>query len=73
MILRKKDTDNIIALFAYKNNIKLVYTNCYKKRYYLILADFIIDYEKQVLFISIKINMVYSIYYIPSKKRELII
>ena len=49
MTLKKKKTNNIKVLFEYiKNNIKLIYTNSYKKYYYFILANLIIDYEKPV-------------------------
>lgn len=47
-----------------QNNIKLISANCYKKRCYSILADFIVDYKERVLIIGIKTNMQYSICHI---------
>lgn len=44
---RKKDTDNIVTILEHtKNDIQLMYADGYNKRYYLILAGFIVDYEK---------------------------
>ena len=57
MILRKKDINNITLLFKYKNNIKLIYINGYKRYCYFILANFIINYNKQGFIIGIKINI----------------
>ena len=55
-----------------KDGIELVYADEYKKYCYLLLAGFMVDYEKQVFITSIKTNMQYSIYYIAPKKRELV-
>lgn len=57
-----------IALLAFiKNDIKLVYTDGYKIRYYPILADFIIYYKEQVFIINNKSNMQYLMCYIIQK------
>ena len=53
-----------------KKGIELVYTNNYKRRCYLVLAGFMVDYEEQVLITGIKTNMQYLICHIlPKKKR----
>lgn len=58
MTWNKKDVDNIIALLKYiKDNIKLIYTNSYKRDYYSILIDIMVDYKKQVLITGIKIKI----------------
>lgn len=63
--LKKRDIDDIIALLKYKkDNIKLIYINQYKKRNYFILASFIVNYDKQMLIKSIKINIQFLISYI---------
>ena len=36
-----------------------------KHRYYLILADIIVDYKEQVLITGIKANMQYFVYHVP--------
>lgn len=54
----------------YDNSIKLMYTNDYKKHYYLLLANFIVDYKEQVIIMGIKANMQYLIYYISPKKEN---
>lgn len=62
-----------MILFKYlKDDIELVYINSYKRSYYPILADFIINYNEQVIIIDIKANMKYLICYILSKERKLI-
>ena len=63
----------MIVLLKYKNGIKLMYINNYKKRCYLILAGHIVDYKKQVLITGIKKNIQYLICYILPTKKELII
>lgn len=55
-----------------KNGIKLVYADSYKKRCYPVLAGLIIDYKEQILILDIKVNIQYSIYYVPLKERELV-
>ena len=67
---KKRNTNDVIVLLEYKNGIKLVYANGYKRRCYPILADFIVDYKEQVLITGIKANMQYSICHIPSKKEN---
>lgn len=58
MILRKKDKDDITVLLEYyKDNIKLVYVDDYKKRSYPILVSPIVDYKEEVFIIGIKTNM----------------
>ena len=58
LLIFKKNISNIIILLKYlKDNIKLVYINNYKNHNYYILTDFLVDYKKQVLIISIKINI----------------
>lgn len=55
LLVKKWDVDNIITLFEYiKKSIKLAYANDYKKRYYPIFADFMIDYKERVFIINIK-------------------
>lgn len=54
---KKKKINNIEILFEYKNKIKLICTDGYKRYDYFLLTSFMIDYKKQVLIISIKINM----------------
>lgn len=69
--LKKRDINNIIMLLEYiKDGIKLVYINGYKHYCYLVLANLMVDYEKQVLIANIETNMQYSIYHILSKKKE---
>lgn len=58
MTLRKEDTNDVVILLEYyKDDIKLVYIDNYKRCCYLILTGFIIDYKEQVLIISIKVNI----------------
>ena len=70
--LRKKDTNNVAILPKYKDGIKLVLADSYKRRCYLVLAGLIVDYEKQVFITSIKANIECSICHIPPKERELV-
>ena len=58
-------------MFKYKDDIKLVYIDNYKKRYYPIPAGFILDYKEQVCITGIKANMQYSIYHIQPKKKRI--
>lgn len=53
-----------------KDDIKLVYIDSYKRYYYLLLVDFIVDYEKQVFITGIKTNMQCSICHILLKKKS---
>lgn len=70
---KKKDADDVIALFKYtKDGIELVCTNDYKRRCYSVLAGLMVDYEEHVFIINIKTNMQCLIYYISSKKLELV-
>ena len=55
--LKKGNNNDFAALFEYKNGIKQVYADGYKRRCYLILTSFIIDYKVQVLITDIKTNM----------------
>lgn len=55
-----------------KDNIKLLCIDNYKRRYYPILGNFIIDYKWQVFITGIKANRQYSICHILSKKKELV-
>lgn len=61
LTLRKKNTNNVSILLEYKNNIKLIYINSYKKCYYLIFTGFIINYKRKNFIINMKTNMQYSI------------
>lgn len=73
-ILYKKDPDNIIALFEFtKDDIELLFTDNYKRYYYFILADLIVSYKEQVFITDIKSNILYSIYHILIKRKELVI
>ena len=49
-----------------------MYIDNYKRRCYLILANFIVDYKEQIFITGIKANMKYLICHILPKKRELI-
>lgn len=74
MILRIGNTNDIIAVLQnYKNDIELMFANGYKRRCYLVLAGFMVDYKEQVFIIDIKVNMQYLICNIPLKERELVI
>ena len=53
----KKNTNDVIALLEYKDDIELMYPDGYKIGYYSILVGFVIDYEEQVLITGIKTNM----------------
>ena len=55
--LRKRDTNDVVALFEHKNRIELVSANSYNRRCYPVLAGLIVDYKKQVLITGIKANM----------------
>ena len=57
LTLKIENINDVAILLEYKNSIKLVYANSYKKSYYPILANFIVDYKEQVWIINIKINM----------------
>lgn len=72
MTLRIKNTNNIIILLKYKDGIKLVYIDGYKRCCYFILVDFIVNYEEQVFIIDIKINIHCVICYILLKERKLV-
>ncbi len=43
---KKGDINDVAALFEYKDGIKLVYADGYKRRCYLILAGLMIDYKQ---------------------------
>ncbi len=60
---KKRDTNDITALFEYKNSMKLVCKDNYKRRCYLVLASLIVDYKEQVFIIRIKRNMQYFIFH----------
>ena len=49
-----------------------MYADGYKRRYYPILAGFMVDYEEQVHITGIKANMEFSIYHVLPKKKELV-
>lgn len=57
LTLRNEDTEDIVALFDYKDGIDLMSTDGYKKLYYPVLADFMIDYKDHVFVTDIKANM----------------
>ena len=71
MTLKKKDINDVAALFKYKNSIKLVCANGYKICCYPILAGFIVDYKEQVFSIYIKANMQYSICHVSPKQKRI--
>ena len=71
-LLKKRDTNNVAALFEYKDGNKLICTNGYKKHCYPILAGLMVDYKEQVFITGIKANMQYSICHVPPKERELV-
>ena len=54
---KKGDTNDVVALLKYKDGIKLVYTNDYKKRCYLVLVGLMVDYKEQDLITDIKANI----------------
>lgn len=56
----------------YEDDIELVQPIGYKRGYYPVLEGFMIDYKEQVLIISIKANIQYSICHLLLKKRELV-
>ena len=70
--LRKKDTNDVVALVEHKDGIELVCTDGYKRRCYPVLAGLMVDYEEQVFITGIKGNMQCSICYVPPKERELV-
>lgn len=70
LIFRKKDLDDVVVLFEYKDDIKLVCANGYKRHCYSVLASLIIDYEKQVPIIGIRVNIQCSICHFPQKKEN---
>lgn len=72
LILRKKDTINLIVLLKHKNIIKLLFTKSYKRRFCFFLAGFMIDYREQVFMIQIKANMQYCFWHFILKERELV-
>ena len=45
-LLKKGDTNNVIALLEYKDGIELICADGYKRRYYLVLAGFMVDYKE---------------------------
>lgn len=47
----------------------LIFANCYKRHYYLVLAGFIVDYKEQIFIIIIKTNIEYWIFNVHQKKR----
>ena len=55
--LRKRDRNDIAALLKHKDGIKLICAKGYKRRYYPVLADFMVDYKEQVFITGIKANM----------------
>lgn len=73
LILRKKNTNDVLTLLEYKNNILLKCEKGYKRRFYLILADFIINYKEKIFIADIKFNMQYLIYYVLLKERKFVI
>ena len=47
LTLQKKDADNVIVLLVYKkDSIELIYGNSYKKPYYSIQVNLMINYKK---------------------------
>ena len=70
--LSSVDFNDIVALHEYKDGIKLVCSNSYKRCCYPVLVDFIVDYEEQVFITGIKANMPCYIGHVPIKKRELV-
>lgn len=48
----------------------MIYVNGFKRHYYLIFANVIVDYKEQVLINGIKINIQCFISYIPLQKQE---
>ena len=69
---KKTDTNNIVVLLEYKDGIKLVCANGYKRHCYPVLAGLIVYYEEQILIIGIKVNMQCSICHVPSKEKDLV-
>ncbi len=53
--------------------MELVCADGYKKLYYLVLVDLMVDYEEQVLITNIKRHMQCLICHILPKERELVI
>lgn len=54
----------------YDEHIEMICTNGFRQCYYLILEGIIVVYKKQVRITIIKVNVQYSIYYIPLRKQE---
>ncbi len=73
LTLKKVDTNDVVAMFDYKDSIELVYADGYKKLCYPVLASFMIDYKEQVFITSIKANMQCWIYHVPLKEKKLVI
>lgn len=42
----KRNLNNILKLLEYKDIIELMYIDVYKKCWYLLLADFMVDYKE---------------------------
>ena len=69
---KKGYTNDIAALLKYKDGIKLICADGYKRCCYPILVGLMVDYEEQGLITGIKANMQCSICHIPPKRRELV-
>lgn len=55
---RKYNADDIITLLKYIiESIELIFTYNYKKYFYLILPDSVMNYKEQILIINIKANL----------------
>ena len=70
--LRKRDTNNVVALLKHKDGIELMCADGYKRCSHPVLASLMIDYKELVFIKGIKANIECSICHILSKKRELI-
>ena len=65
---RKRDNNDVAALFEHKNGIELMYADNYKTRCYPVLAGFILEYKKQILLTGLKVNIQCSICYVSLKE-----
>jgi hypothetical protein len=54
----------------FRNDISVLYANNKIRQCYSIIIEFMMNYEKQVLIIDIKMNQQCSIYQVSSHKRE---
>ena len=67
---KKGNTNNIVLLLKYKDIIKFINADSYKKHCYLLYAELMMDYKEYDFIIDIKANIYFSICHILSKERK---